>query len=184
MHRIGPRVSPGKGRRSARPGRCGRPGRWDRLDSRTRVIFWDPKVPAETGRDHNGPDPRRPPTRLESLETGLSAGRRVVPAPDAGFRARVHPARLSSLPAIARDRVLARDEPGGLEGVAEEVGNELVVVCGNNVGDIFRRNALPSACTSCRAPRPSRCPGRRSFSFDPGSAAHQRDRGRGTRRPR
>jgi hypothetical protein len=32
--------------------------------------------------------------------------------------------------------------PAGLKGVAEEAGLELVVVCGHNVGDIFRRNAL------------------------------------------
>ena len=32
--------------------------------------------------------------------------------------------------------------PAGLKGVAEEVGLELVVVCGDNMGDIFRRNAL------------------------------------------
>ncbi len=32
--------------------------------------------------------------------------------------------------------------PAGLKGVAEEAGLELVVVCGNGMGDIFRRNAL------------------------------------------
>jgi 3-isopropylmalate/(R)-2-methylmalate dehydratase large subunit len=32
--------------------------------------------------------------------------------------------------------------PAGLKGVAEEEGLELVVVCGANMGDIFRRNAL------------------------------------------
>ncbi|MFQ5791287.1 MAG: aconitase family protein, partial [Acidobacteriota bacterium] len=32
--------------------------------------------------------------------------------------------------------------PAGLKAVAEEVGLELVVVCGNNMGDIFRRNAF------------------------------------------
>jgi 3-isopropylmalate/(R)-2-methylmalate dehydratase large subunit len=32
--------------------------------------------------------------------------------------------------------------PAGLKGVAEEAGLEMVVVCGNNMGDIFRRNAL------------------------------------------
>src|SRR3989442_15107325 len=32
--------------------------------------------------------------------------------------------------------------PAGLKAVAEEVGLELVIVCGDGVGDIFRRNAL------------------------------------------
>lgn len=32
--------------------------------------------------------------------------------------------------------------PAGLKAIAEEVGLELVIVCGNNPGDIFRRNAL------------------------------------------
>ena len=32
--------------------------------------------------------------------------------------------------------------PAGLKAIAEEVGLELVVVCGHNMGDIFRRNAL------------------------------------------
>ena len=32
--------------------------------------------------------------------------------------------------------------PAGLKGVAEEAGLQLVVVCGHNMGDIFRRNAF------------------------------------------
>src|SRR5207249_9397478 len=32
--------------------------------------------------------------------------------------------------------------PAGLKAVADEAGLELVVVCGQNMGDIFRRNAL------------------------------------------
>jgi 3-isopropylmalate/(R)-2-methylmalate dehydratase large subunit len=32
--------------------------------------------------------------------------------------------------------------PAGLKGVAEDCGLEMVIVCGNNMGDIFRRNAL------------------------------------------
>jgi 3-isopropylmalate/(R)-2-methylmalate dehydratase large subunit len=32
--------------------------------------------------------------------------------------------------------------PAGLKAIAEEVGLELVVVCGDDIGDIFRRNAL------------------------------------------
>src|SRR3989442_7632840 len=32
--------------------------------------------------------------------------------------------------------------PAGLNGVAEEAGLEMVIVCGHNMGDIFRRNAI------------------------------------------
>src|ERR1700716_3618245 len=32
--------------------------------------------------------------------------------------------------------------PAGLKAVAEEVGLEMVIVCGDNMGDIFRRNAF------------------------------------------
>ena len=32
--------------------------------------------------------------------------------------------------------------PAGLKGVAEEVGLQMVIVCGNNMGDIFRRNSF------------------------------------------
>jgi 3-isopropylmalate/(R)-2-methylmalate dehydratase large subunit len=32
--------------------------------------------------------------------------------------------------------------PAGLKGIAEEAGREMVIVCGQNMGDIFRRNAL------------------------------------------
>src|SRR5262245_50296688 len=32
--------------------------------------------------------------------------------------------------------------PAGLKGIAEEAGLEMVIVCGESMGDIFRRNAL------------------------------------------
>ena len=32
--------------------------------------------------------------------------------------------------------------PAGLKAIAEEVGKQMVIVCGNNMGDIFRRNAF------------------------------------------
>ena len=32
--------------------------------------------------------------------------------------------------------------PAGLKAIAEEAGLEIVIVCGDGVGDIFRRNAL------------------------------------------
>src|SRR5207244_10800304 len=59
------------------------------------------------------------------------------------FRARVHRGETFLIAgerfAIGSSREMS---PAGLQGVAEEAGLELVVVCGNNMGDIFRRNAL------------------------------------------
>jgi 3-isopropylmalate/(R)-2-methylmalate dehydratase large subunit len=42
--------------------------------------------------------------------------------------------------------------PAGLRAVAEEVGLELVIVCGNNMGDIFRRNSLNLGLQVIQAP--------------------------------
>jgi 3-isopropylmalate/(R)-2-methylmalate dehydratase large subunit len=59
------------------------------------------------------------------------------------FRARVHAGRTFLVAgdrfAIGSSREMS---PAGLKGVAEEAGLELVVVCGQNMGDIFRRNAF------------------------------------------
>jgi 3-isopropylmalate/(R)-2-methylmalate dehydratase large subunit len=59
------------------------------------------------------------------------------------FRARVHRGETF---VIAGDRFAIGSSremsPAGLKAVAEEVGLEMVVVCGDNMGDIFRRNAL------------------------------------------
>ena len=59
------------------------------------------------------------------------------------FRARVHRGETF---VIAGDRFAIGSSremsPAGLKGVAEEVGPQMVVVCGHNMGDIFRRNAF------------------------------------------
>src|SRR5258708_20975020 len=59
------------------------------------------------------------------------------------FRARVHRGETF---VIAGDRFAIGSSremsPAGLKGVAEEAGLELVIVCGGNMGDIFRRNAF------------------------------------------
>ena len=59
------------------------------------------------------------------------------------FRERVHRGETF---VIAGDRFAIGSSremsPAGLKGVAEEVGLQLVVVCGHNMGDIFRRNAF------------------------------------------
>src|SRR4029078_714897 len=59
------------------------------------------------------------------------------------FRARVHRGENFLIAgdrfAIGSSREMS---PAGLKGVGEEAGREMVVVCGANMGDIFRRNAL------------------------------------------
>src|SRR4029077_11221536 len=78
---------------------------------------------------------------LETLDERWKAGsfRFLMP----NFRARVH---RSETFLIAGDRFAIGSSremsPAGLKGVAEEAGLEMVVVCGNNMGDIFRRNAF------------------------------------------
>src|SRR5688500_2633009 len=59
------------------------------------------------------------------------------------FRARVHGGETF---VVAGDRFAIGSSremsPAGLKGIAEEAGLEMVIVCGDNMGDIFRRNAL------------------------------------------
>ena len=78
---------------------------------------------------------------LETLDERWKAGSFRYLMPD--FRARVH--RGENF-VIAGDRFAIGSSremsPAGLKGVAEEAGLQLVVVCGNNMGDIFRRNSF------------------------------------------
>ena len=59
------------------------------------------------------------------------------------FRARVHRGETF---VIAGDRFAIGSSremsPAGLKAIAEEVGLEMVIICGNNMGDIFRRNSF------------------------------------------
>ena len=70
------------------------------------------------------------------------------------FRARVHRGETF---VIAGDRFAIGSSremsPAGLKGVAEEAGLEMVVVCGHNMGDIFRRNALQPRAARRAEPR-------------------------------
>ncbi len=78
---------------------------------------------------------------LETLDERWKAGSFRYLMPD--FRARVHRGETFLVAgdrfAIGSSREMS---PAGLKGVAEEAGLQMVVVCGNNMGDIFRRNAL------------------------------------------
>jgi len=88
---------------------------------------------------------------LETLDERWKAGSFRYLMPD--FRARVH---LGETFVVAGDRFAIGSSremsPAGLKAVAEEAGLELVVVCGLNMGDIFRRNAFNLGLQVVQAP--------------------------------
>ncbi len=114
------------------------------------LVFWDPQHPpgSATPRkldaidtDQITPAADCVSESLETLDERWKAGSFRYLMPD--FRARVHRGETFLVAgdrfAIGSSREMS---PAGLKGVAEEVGLELVVVCGRNMGDIFRRNAF------------------------------------------
>jgi 3-isopropylmalate/(R)-2-methylmalate dehydratase large subunit len=70
-----------------------------------------------------------------------------------GFRARVHRGETFLIAgdrfAIGSSREMS---PAGLKAIGDEAGLELVIVCGRNMGDIFRRNALNLGLHVVQAP--------------------------------
>jgi 3-isopropylmalate/(R)-2-methylmalate dehydratase large subunit len=113
------------------------------------LIFWDPKLPGtKFGRkldaidtDQITPAADCVSESLDTLDERWKAGSFRYLMPD--FRARVHRGETFIIAgdrfAIGSSREMS---PAGLKGVAEEAGLEMVIVCGQNMGDIFRRNAL------------------------------------------
>src|SRR5262252_3866301 len=109
------------------------------------LVFWDPKVPGKKldaiDTDQITPAADCVSESLETLDERWKAGSFRYLMPD--FRARVHKGETFLVAgdrfAIGSSREMS---PAGLKGVAEEVGLTMVVVCGNNMGDIFRRNAF------------------------------------------
>ena len=113
------------------------------------LIFWDPKVPGGKYRrkldaidtDQITPAADCVSESLETLDERWKAGSFRYLMPD--FRARVHGGETFIVAgdrfAIGSSREMS---PAGLKGIADEAGLEMVVVCGDNMGDIFRRNAL------------------------------------------
>jgi 3-isopropylmalate/(R)-2-methylmalate dehydratase large subunit len=111
------------------------------------LIFWDPKAPSGTRKldaidtDQITPAADCVSESLETLDERWKAGSFRYLMPD--FRARVHRGETFLIAgdrfAIGSSREMS---PAGLKGVAEEKGLELVIICGQNMGDIFRRNAF------------------------------------------
>jgi 3-isopropylmalate/(R)-2-methylmalate dehydratase large subunit len=127
----------------------------DRVIRGRALIFWDPKDSTRK-RDAIDTDQITPTTdcvseSLEALDERWKAGafRHVM----ADFRERVHRGETFLIAgdrfAIGSSREMS---PAGLKGIAEEVGLEMVIVCGSNMGDIFRRNAFNLGLHVVQAP--------------------------------
>jgi 3-isopropylmalate/(R)-2-methylmalate dehydratase large subunit len=148
MHRIEPaRLKPGvkiENLPDPRPEGTGLPGAGNEIRGRA-LIFWDTKVPGKKldaiDTDQITPAADCVSESLENLDERWKAGAFRYLMPD--FRERVHSGETFLIAgdrfAIGSSREMS---PAGLKGVAEEAGRELVVVCGANMGDIFRRNAF------------------------------------------
>lgn len=139
------------------------------------LIFWDPKVPGRK-RDAIDTDQITPAAdcvseSLETLDERWKAGSFRYLMPD--FRERVHRGETFLIAgdrfAIGSSREMS---PGGLKGVAEEAGLEMVVVCGNAMGDIFRRNAFNLGLHVVQSPEAvADARDEDVFSFDPETRA-------------
>jgi 3-isopropylmalate/(R)-2-methylmalate dehydratase large subunit len=141
------------------------------------LIFWDPKQPPGTKKlDAIDTDQITPATdcvseSLETLDEKWKAGSFRYLMPD--FRARVHAGQTFLIAgdrfAIGSSREMS---PAGLKGVAEEAGLELVVICGQNMGDIFRRNSFNLGLHVVQCPEAvADARDNDEFEFDPDSRA-------------
>lgn len=178
MHTIQPaRPKPGV-TLDALPDRSGdRSGvQGDQLIRGKALIFWDPASLPGTkfarkldaiDTDQITPAADCVSESLETLDERWKAGsfRYLM----ADFRARVH--RGENF-VIAGDRFAIGSSremsPAGLKGVAEEAGLEMVVVCGHNMGDIFRRNSFNLGLHVVQSPEAvADARDGDAFSFDP-----------------
>src|SRR4051812_26464179 len=137
------------------------------------LIFWDLKVLGKKKKldaidtDQITPAADCVSESLETLDERWKAGSFRYLMPD--FRERVHRGETFLIAgdrfAIGSSREMS---PAGLKGVAEEVGLEMVVVCGANMGDIFRRNALNLGLHVIQSPEAvADARDGDEFSFDP-----------------
>jgi len=109
------------------------------------LIVWDPANPGQKldsiDTDAITPAQDCVSESLDALDERWKAGSFRFLIPD--YRKRVHAGQTFLIAgdrfAIGSSREMS---PAGLKAVAEEVGLEMVIVCGDNMGDIFRRNAF------------------------------------------
>jgi 3-isopropylmalate/(R)-2-methylmalate dehydratase large subunit len=140
------------------------------------LIFWDPMSLPGTkfarkldaiDTDQITPAADCVSESLDTLDEKWKAGSFRHLMPD--FRARVHRGETFIIAgdrfAIGSSREMS---PAGLKGVAEEVGREMVVVAGNNMGDIFRRNSFNLGLHVVQSPEAvADARDGDGFSFDP-----------------
>jgi 3-isopropylmalate/(R)-2-methylmalate dehydratase large subunit len=141
------------------------------------LIFWDPKLAGTRyGRkldaidtDQITPAADCVSESLDTLDERWKTGAFRYLMPD--FRARVHRGETF---VIAGDRFAIGSSremsPAGLKGIADEAGLEMVIVCGQNMGDIFRRNALNLGLHVVQSPQAvDDARDGDEFAFDPAS---------------
>ncbi len=153
------------------PGAGSSPAGGDRIIRGHALIFWDPDRP-ESKLDAIDTDQITPARdcvseSLDSLDEKWKEGAFRYLMPD--FRERVHRGETF---VVAGDRFAIGSSremsPAGLKAVAEEVGLSLVIVCGNNMGDIFRRNAFNLGLQVVQSPEAvADARDGDTFSFDP-----------------
>src|SRR5688572_15032730 len=107
------------------------------------LIIWDLKIPGKKKKldaidtDQITPAADCVSESLDTLDQRWKAGSFRYLIPD--FRERVHRGETFLVAgdrfAIGSSREMS---PAGLKGVAEEVGLEMVIICGNNMGEIGR----------------------------------------------
>src|SRR6266513_2997177 len=143
----------------------------DKLVRGKALIFWDPKVPGKKldaiDTDQITPADDCVSESLDTLDARWKAGSFRHLMPD--FRERVHRGETFIIAgdrfAIGSSREMS---PAGLKGVAEEAGLEMVIVCGNNMGDIFRRNSFNLGLHVVQSPDAvADAQDGDAFSFDP-----------------
>jgi len=139
------------------------------------LVFWDPTLKGTRyakkldaiDTDQITPAADCVSETLETLDERWKAGSFRYLMPD--FRARVHRGETF---VIAGDRFAIGSSremsPAGLKGIADEVGLEMVIVCGDNMGDIFRRNALNLGLHVVQSPEAvADAQDNDEFTFDP-----------------
>jgi len=109
------------------------------------LILWDPRRPGQKldaiDTDQITPAKDCVSESLDALDKNWKEGTFRFLMPD--FRARVHRGETF---VVAGDRFAIGSSremsPAGLRAIADEAGLEMVIVCGENMGDIFRRNSF------------------------------------------
>ena len=140
------------------------------------LIFWDPRHPGEKKLDAIDTDQITPAAdcvseSLDTLDERWKAGSFRYLMPD--FRARVHRGETFVIAgerfAIGSSREMS---PAGLKAIAEEVGLQMVIICGANMGDIFRRNSFNLGLHVVQSPEAvADARDGDEFTFDPASRA-------------